>query len=286
MFDTSEPTSEIPVVAYQLADHLDAALAAAEDLTAAGREWVPATANGGTELAAQMAAERQVIERVRAFEAMLIGRILKARKRASVLARSAGSLAGMTQLFVGGTAVLVDAIEELGDSTWADFDSADGHISYLRNRGAIPADAWALPEDRSILLGDANFMVAGRLQLAPLMEMVVAFLDALEAHYDLYPDEAEASAGPGTKSSELADILTTIRAQAAQNAASESTSDQNSSVAPAPLCGDVDGENGKRDTQHVTCADAPGRTNALPPAASSAPRTLRERLLSAQLPAE
>lgn len=178
-----------PPEAYQLADHLDAALAAAEDLADAGRQWLPATSSAGFELAAQMAAERQVIERVCMFEAMLIGRVLKARKRAQMLARTAGDFTGMTRLFVSGTAPLLDALEEMGDSTRADFETGNCRMAYLRQRGVIAADAADLPENRAITLGDGAFLVAGRIALAPLTEMIIAFLDALEMHYDLYPDE-------------------------------------------------------------------------------------------------
>lgn len=191
-FGTSGPDSgDIPPVAYQLADHLDAALAAAEDLADAGRGWQPATAEGGYLLAAQMAAERQVIERVRTFEAMLIGRVLKARKRAQALAQVAGDFAGMTRLFVGGTAPLTDAVAEFGDSTLADFDTGECRIAYLRQRGVIAADAADLPDGRQIELGSEGFLVAGRVALGPLTEMIIAFLDALEAHYDLWPDDGD-----------------------------------------------------------------------------------------------
>lgn len=180
-----------PPEAYQLADHLDAALAAAEDLADAGRQWLPANSSAGFELAAQMAAERQIIERVCMFEAMLIGRVLKARKRAQMLARTAGDFTGMTRLFVASTAPLLDALEEMGDSTRADFETGNCRMAYLRQRGVIAADAADLPEDRTITLGDGAFLVAGRIALAPLSEMIIAFLDALEMHYDLYPDELD-----------------------------------------------------------------------------------------------
>ena len=285
MFNTSGQATEIPVVAYQLADHLDAALAAAEDLTASGREWVPATADGGATLAGQIAAERQVIERVRTFEALLIGRVLKARKRASVLAKSVGDLASITQLFVSATALLVDAIEELGDSTQADFDSADGYIPYLRNRGVIPVDSYALPEERRISLGNADFLVAGRLQLAPLTEMIVAFLDALEAHYDLYPDETIKTGHHKKESGELADILTTIRAQAAQDVARGNTPDQNTSTSRSASRSDAVSEADRPVPAHMQDDKVDGSA-ATSQASARKPSTLRQRLLYAQLPAE
>lgn len=183
----SELGGSIPPVAYQLADHLDSALAAAEDLTAAGRMWADARAAAAGDATAEMVAERNVVERVRTFEAMLIARVVKARKRAMSLTLVAGDFAGMTRLFVGGTAALVDAVDELGDTTRSDFDTADSILAYLRRRGVVGEDAADLPNDRGIRIGDDSFLVAGRIPLAPLVEMIGAFLDALEGHYDLYP---------------------------------------------------------------------------------------------------
>ena len=166
-FGTSGPQGgDIPPVAYQLADHLDAALAAAEDLAAAGRTWVPATAPEGYELAAQMAAERQVIERVRTFEAVLIGRVLKARKRAQLLAHEAGDFAVMTRLFIGGTAPLVDVVEELGDSTRADFETGDlihlGRIDAVStNAAAKDAFTWRGDVAFTHTAGELRFEVSG-----------------------------------------------------------------------------------------------------------------------------
>lgn len=197
LFKRSDPPGgDIPPEAYQLADHLDAALAAAEDLVSAGQAWQPAQAKAGYERAAEIAAQRQVIEQVRSFEAVLIGRVLKARKRATTLAQSAGDFAGMTRLFVGGTAILVDAIEELGDSTRVDFDTADSMLAYLRQRSVISSDAPGLPEDRAIEIGNDTFLIAARLPLGPLREMIIAFLDALDAHYDLYPGEGGSNREP------------------------------------------------------------------------------------------
>lgn len=212
MYDHTSPpgddsAAQIPPEAYQLADHLDAALAAAEDLQAAGSTWQSVRAGAAGDIAAEMAAERAVIERVKAFEAMLIGRIVKARKRAQTLARTAGDFSGMTRLFVGGTAVLVDAVAELGDTTLADFNTADSMLAYLRQRGVVADDASDLPASRMISI-DQSFLVAGRIPLGALCDMVAAFLDALEMHYDLYPDE---DSGP-PESLSIADILAAMRA--------------------------------------------------------------------------
>ncbi|MGD9785674.1 MAG: hypothetical protein AB7E80_05470 [Hyphomicrobiaceae bacterium] len=187
------PTSEIPAVAYTLADHLDAALAAAEDLTAAGNQWCHASAGcGGCEITAQ-AAERAVMEAVRREEARLIGRVMLARRRADELAREADGFSSLARLFGGGTAVLCDAVEDLSDSTLADFATGDCTLAYLRSRGLVASEAPCLPESSSVTF-DSRFLVAARLPLATMVDMIVAFLDALEARYDLYPDEQDSRA--------------------------------------------------------------------------------------------
>lgn len=234
MFDHTSPpgddsASAIPVEAYQLADHLDAALAAAEDLEAAGRNWQSARAGASGNIAAEMAAERAVIERVKAFEAMLIGRIVKARKRAQSLAQKTVDFSGMTRLFVGGTAVLVDAVAELGDTTLADFNTADSMLAYLRRRGVVAADASDLPASRMISI-DQSFLVAGRIPLGALSDMVAAFLDALELHYDLYPG-AETDAGEAVS---ITDILQAMRAGPANQSAAAEAGGDDARESPEP----------------------------------------------------
>lgn len=182
------PARDIPPAAYLLADHLDSALAAAEDLETAARAW-PAhrTDIGHVEL---LATERRVIERMRAFEAVLITRVLKARDRARELSRTEAEFALMSQLFVGGTASLVDAIAELADASESDFDTGDCLVAYLRRRGIIDSEAADLPEGRTIAFDD-GFLVAGRIALGPLAEMIIAFIEALDNVYDLYPEQEE-----------------------------------------------------------------------------------------------
>jgi hypothetical protein len=282
-FDQFGPTDgdDIPTVAYQLADHLDAALAAAEDLAEAGQQWVPATAREGYALAAEMAGERQVIERVRMFEAVLIGRVLKARKRAQALVREAGDFAGMTRLFVGGTAALVDAVEELGDSTRGDFDTADCHIAYLRSRGVIDQEAADLPEARMISLGDGTFLVAGRIALAPLTELIIAFLDALDAHYDLYPDDESG----GDEAMAWADMV--AAAHSVQTGPAPETAHQVQMAADAiDEAGPAEIGTAPTSSSADTSEPAEIRTAAAKPVLPAKPRSLIERLVSTPQPAE
>lgn len=225
MFQHADPPAgDIPPEAYQLADHLDAALAAAEDLVIAGRAWPEyGNATETFEIVAHMAAERQVIERVMMFEAAILGRVFKARKRAAELTKREGTFAGMTRLFLGGTAILVDAVHELADSTRSDFDTATDRLAYLRQRGVIASDAADLPEDRMITFGD-DFLVAGRVRLDTLVEMIISFIDALESHFDLYPDSLPSA---DTKPVSWAEILSAARleAEAHEWSASHSVAD-------------------------------------------------------------
>lgn len=193
-------SAEVPGVALLLADHLDSALAAAEDLEATARAWPKADAR--FEVHERRAAERRIIERIRAFEAVLIGRVLRARKYAQELARDEAVFASLARLFAGGTAALADAVTDLGDASTTDFETGDCLVAYLRRRGVIDAEASDLPEQRELSI-DENFLVAGRIALGPMTEMIIAFLDALEREYDLYPEDeaaaehrdAEAAAG-------------------------------------------------------------------------------------------
>ncbi|MFN3867964.1 MAG: hypothetical protein ACK4MF_02730 [Hyphomicrobiaceae bacterium] len=185
--DAETNRDDVPAVAFMLADHLDSALAAAEDLEAAGRAWPKPGAHADD--AARQQAERRVVERIRAFEAVLIGRVLRARQRAQELARTEAVFASLSRLFVGGTAPLVDAIAELGDASANDFATGDSLVAYARRRGMIGDEAGGLPDEQPLVLDD-NFLVSGRVALGPLVEMVIAFIEALEREYDLYPDDA------------------------------------------------------------------------------------------------
>lgn len=180
-----------PVSAYMLADHLDAALAAGEDLVAIS--YTPDNDDPlittDTIMAAR-AAQRTVVERIRGLELSLIARILKGRERAVELARSDSRFRMVAKLFTGGTTPIADAVAEVTDATLNDFDTADAAPAYLRSRGLLPADTYALSERDQIMV-DETFLVASRIELGPLLDMVATFIDALELHFDLYQGEED-----------------------------------------------------------------------------------------------
>jgi hypothetical protein len=185
-----------PLSVYLLADHLDAALAAGEDLVARGQDWrTLAEGHAAEDHVAQAGAEfafaqRALAEEVRGYELMLTARILKAREHARTLASIDLRFAAVANLFVSGTAILLDAVDECGDARNEDFDTGDDVVSYVRSRGLIAPDAANVltPAQFSI---DDSFLVAARLALGPLMDLASAFLDALDAHYDLFVEEPE-----------------------------------------------------------------------------------------------
>lgn len=189
---TSTPTP-LPPAVTMLADHLDAALAAGEDLVAVASAWPPAAALRRQATSADITrlrhAQRATIEAVRAAEMRLVGRVLKARERAEELARLASPFKPLVRLFAAGTAVLADAVPACGDAAEQDFATGDSLLAYWRSRGLVDDETASLADD-AVLAIDDTFLVAGLAPLGVLMDVVAMLLDALDAHYDLYPETA------------------------------------------------------------------------------------------------
>ncbi len=189
--------SRAPLSVYMLADHLDAALAAGEDLIVGGGAWRQLVDTPGN-MQTFPQRQRAIVDDIRALELMVVARILKARDHAGALAQRDTRFAAIANLFVSGTAVLLDAVEDCGDATSSDFDTADGLIAYVRSRGLIAPNAAGI-ENAAQLTIDDSFLVARKAALGPLMDMAAAFLDALETHYDLFATE-DAGEDAGTDS--------------------------------------------------------------------------------------
>lgn len=174
-----------PAGVYLLAEHLDSALAAGEDLTSVLFIWPGKPPRDPDAIAELRAGQRTAIERIRTFELTLISRVLKGRDWAQEVAETEERFAMMARLYLAGTAVLLDAVEECADISAADFDAGGGLLGYVRGRGMIAADAPALSDTAPLVAGE-NFLVAKRIPLGPLMDLVAMFLDTLEAEYDLF----------------------------------------------------------------------------------------------------
>ncbi len=197
-----------PLAVYMLADHLDAALAAGEDLIARGHDWRELAEQPGEDVAMFAAAQREIAEDVRSFELMLTARVLKAREHARALAAMDGRFSALANLFVSGTGLLTDAIEEAGDARSVDFESGDGLVAYIRSRGLIAPTAAGISHPSQLTIDD-SFRVAKRIALGPLLDMAAAFLDALDTHYDLFIADGERDAK--SRQVRLADAITLDR---------------------------------------------------------------------------
>jgi hypothetical protein len=189
-----------PLSVYMLADHLDAALAAGEDLVTRGHDWraLAETSDAGATFAV---AQRTLAQDVRAIEMMLIARVLKAREHARALAGIDKRFAAVANLFASGTALMLDAVAECGDARDDDFETGDDVVAYIRSRGLISPEASAVLHPGQLAIDD-TFMVAKRVALGPLMDMAAAFLDALDTQYDLFveePIDERAAAGPAPR---------------------------------------------------------------------------------------
>lgn len=176
---------DAPVGVYLLAEHLDAALAAGEDLTSVLYVWPGPTPREPEQIIELRAGQRAAIERIRTFELALISRVLKGREWATEVALAEERFAMMARLYLAGTAVLLDAVAECADVSAADFDAGDGLLAYVRSRGMIAQDAPAISDTAPLVAGE-DFLVARRIPLGPLMDLIATFLDTLEAEYDLF----------------------------------------------------------------------------------------------------
>ena len=177
---------------YLLIEHLDAALAAGDHLTSLNMDVTEPSADvGPRRMRSREARFIAFVNHVRSLEASLIAHVLQARRLATELPRSRGPLKTLLDSFSGGTAALLDAVAEYGDPASFAFNTGADRLSYLRARGVMSANALALSSVVTVEI-DESFLVAGRLELSPLLDMIEAFLRALNVEYDLWrelPDE-------------------------------------------------------------------------------------------------
>ena len=192
---------------YLLGDHLDAALAMGEDLLT--ERVVLAEAEQKLNMGRLLRQSGEVadfLDTVRTLELNLISRMLQARKRAEEIKRSESRLKPLISLFVSGTAALVDAAEELGDTTAQTFDTGDTAQAFLRSRGVIARDAAGL-EQMTQLAVTEDYLVAARIRLGTLLDLVATFLDTLDTLFDLYQDEPVAEGAQAAAPAEVQEAV-------------------------------------------------------------------------------
>lgn len=171
---------------YLLADHLDAALAMGEDLLSSKVALISAAA-GARDMDRVVAQNRELarfLSETRTLELALISRLLQARKWAEEIRRNEQRLKPVIQLFVAGTASLVDAAAEMGDTSNVAFETGNTVLSYLRSRAIIQTDDASLDRHAEIAVSE-EFLVAARARLGTLLDLVATFLDTLDLLADL-----------------------------------------------------------------------------------------------------
>lgn len=188
---TGPPQVLAPAGVYLLADNLDAALGAGEDLLLSTLVWNAASGANDDDIASAREAQRETLGQIRSLEMILVARTLKSRERAEDLGRRDVRFRDLANLYNSGTALLIEAASEFGDATVHDFQTGDAPIAYLRTRGLIEADEAAPAEGTTLAIGD-DFLIARRIRLGVLLDLVAMFLDTLEIHYDLFNTEPEA----------------------------------------------------------------------------------------------
>lgn len=149
---------------------------------------------------------RTFVKTARQLEYALIARALQARGRAQDLRRVDRRHKLMIALFLAGTTPLADAVEDFADPAGAAFHTGHDPLAYVRSRGLIPHDCGNLQGLIALECGP-DFLIAGRIQLEPLIEMTAQFLDSLELCYDLQTDQFNGGSlnnGAGEGAGELA----------------------------------------------------------------------------------
>jgi hypothetical protein len=177
----------IPPNVYLLADNLDAALAAGEDIMKASLVWETGAGLDGDAIRRARAAQRAILQNVRNLEQMLVARVLKSRERSEEIAKRDPRFSTVARLYNAGTAILIEAVSDFGDPTGVDFDNGGEAVSFLRTRGLIADDSPGPAEGQTFMFRD-DFLVAGRIRLGTLLDLVAMYLDTLETHFDLFND--------------------------------------------------------------------------------------------------
>ncbi len=190
-----------------LADHLDAALAAGEDLLLASlppradldeidRETAPAAIDA-------------FVKRLLQLEASLLLRVLQARRLATEIGRADPALKAAGALFRAQTDTLHELILRAGRTPEGGLVRAGDSHAYFRSRGLIAPEAAAPSPFESLSVGE-GFRVGGIVVLSQILDLVSSVLDLLDARFGLYGPEISEKHGPAA--SEASDEAVTVDA--------------------------------------------------------------------------
>lgn len=169
-----------------LADHLDTALAAGEDLLAS----TLAARSDLDEADAEAAPDAldQFVRHLMRLEASFLLRMLQARRLAIEIGRVDGALKGAGALFKAQTDILQELILRAGQTTVGELSRPGDCHAYLRSRGLIAPEA-AAPSPFECLTVSDTFRIGGVAPLGLMLDLVSSLLDLLDARFGLYgPD--------------------------------------------------------------------------------------------------
>jgi hypothetical protein len=210
-------TKAAPEGVYLLADHLDAALAAAEDLLALRLEPAADVPEG----TAPEEALRDFVARLRQLEAALLLHLLQARRHAAEITVADAAVRSVLRLVAASTGGLLELVDGYGD-TLESFDTGGDTLQALRRRGLIVADAAGVTPFETVTIGD-GYRIGGVVEAGGLLDVVAGALDLLDQRFDLYGDGAAGEAEPA--GAEAAEATPAVDAAVADDAARDEAAD-------------------------------------------------------------
>ena len=180
---------------YRLADHLDATLAMGEDLLRQSTAAAPSIAGDATaQIAARQCTFTEFTRRIRALELAMTAHVLQARSRATEVRHLHAQFAPLIGLFVGGTAALADAAAGrdggLGDISATALNSGPDVLEFLASRAMIDPTTRSLAGLTTLAISD-DYLLAARIHLGTLLDMIAQFLDSLDLSFDIYAEPSQ-----------------------------------------------------------------------------------------------
>ena len=135
---------------------------------------------------------RRFVYRVRELELSILAKFELARARARTVSRSDWRLRPIMALFISGTQILADHIVSPQGREAIRFEGSDQVFPFLRSRDLLEPSGAYYDGCSEILLTN-SFRLLGLIKLRELLEHCEVALNALDAHYDLYDWNDEAS---------------------------------------------------------------------------------------------
>ena len=168
---------------YLLAEHLDATLAAIEDLRSTTPPVAPIHPQRPGLPRPSIAGWVRKLERQ---EALALLHVERTRALTDAAMTADDRLQTFGKLFLAGTAALDEALARFTDRTAQAFKCGGDALAYLRQRGVLSPEAGTLCVTEVTTIGH-DFRLAGIIEVEPLADLVATFLNTLDIHYDLFP---------------------------------------------------------------------------------------------------